>query len=133
MLYKSHLEENMMMMENFMTPEFPYRVIWLFPDELYEEKIFKNNLSHTLNDLKEFIEETKLLENNQRVLECLKFDSQKEKQLKLINENKRRISEIDEKMNKEISPYRWAIIKDFNGHLFGSYTRADYVLELYKK
>lgn len=128
-----HCEEDIMIIESFMTPDFPYKVIRLFPDELCEEEIFKNNLSHILDDLKELIRESKSLEGNQRILECLKFDSQKEKQLKLIDENRKRIYEIDDKMNKEISPYTWVIHKDFHGYLFGKYVQADYVLTLCKK
>ena len=40
--------ENIAVMDNFPTPEFPYSVTWLFPYELNKEEIFQNNLSHTL-------------------------------------------------------------------------------------
>ena len=125
--------KDMMLMENFPDPGFPYRVAWLFPDELYKEEIFKNNLSHILSDLEEFINETKLLENNKRILEYMKFDSQKEKQLVIVNENRKRISEIEDKMNEGISPYKWRVIKNFSGFLCNRHVHVDYLLELYKR
>lgn len=59
--------------------DFPYTVKWLFPRELNKEKIFQDNLSHTINDLKELVREIDMLNGNQRVLETLKFDSQRKK------------------------------------------------------
>ena len=123
--------KDIVIMENFRTPDFPYKVIWMFPDELRKEKIFQNNLSHTLNYLKELIEEESLLKGNERVLECLKFDLQKEKQIELIKENWRRISEINEKMNADISPYHWSISKDVNYYLDKKFIKADYLLALH--
>lgn len=103
----------------------------MFPSELSREEIFQNNLSHVLNDLKKLIEENQLLKGNRNVLKYLKFDSQREKQLRLIEENKKRISEIENKMNKEISPFYWQIIKDFNGFYdLKHYIIADYLLVL---
>ena len=34
--------ENIAVMDNFPTPEFPYSVTWLFSYELNKEEIFKN-------------------------------------------------------------------------------------------
>ena len=123
--------KDIVIMENFRTPDFPYKVIWMFPDELRKEKIFQNNLSHTLNYLKELIEEESLLKGNERVLECLKFDLQKEKQIELIKENWRRISEINDKSNADISPYHWSISKDVNYYLDKKFIKADYLLALH--
>ena len=81
--------------------DFPYTVKWLFPKELNKEKIFQDNLSHTLSDLKE-----------------------------LVEENKRKIDEIDKRMNAEIAPYRWRIAKNIDTWLEGQYISADYLLAL---
>lgn len=110
--------------------DFPYTVKWLFPRELNREKIFQDNLSHTLSDLKELVREIDMLNGNQRILETLKFDSQKEKQKKYIEENKRKIDEIDKRMNEEIAPYRWRIAKNIDTWLEGQYIKADYLLAL---
>lgn len=120
-------------MDNFPTPEFPYSVTWLFPYELNKEVIFQNNLSHTLNDLKELVEQHELLDVNKQIYERLKFDSQKEKQMKCIKECEKKISEIEGKMNEGISPYYWKAFKDIDSYWSeaGCHIKADYVLALY--
>lgn len=125
--------EDIAIMENIPTPDFPYRVVKLFPYELSKEEIFQNNLSHILGDLKELLEVYSLLDANKKIMECLKFDSQKEKQLQLIKENKGKILEIEKKMNDEISPYHWRIIKNFDGYYDADHRiSADYLLVLEK-
>lgn len=124
--------EDIAIIEDIPTPDFPYRVIRLFPYELYKEDIFQTNLSHVLDDLKELIKEYNLLEANKRVLACLKFDSQKEKQMRLIENNRTAISDIKNKMNCEIAPYYWVILKDFDSYYpdLKRRIKADYLLVL---
>lgn len=123
--------QDFLIMDSFsFSGDFPYTVKWLFPRELNGEKIFQDNLSHTLSDLKELVREIDLLNGNQRVLETLKFDSQKEKQKKYIEENKKKIDEIDKRMNEEIAPYRWRISKNVDTWFEGLYIKADYLLTL---
>lgn len=123
--------QDFLIMDSFsFSGDFPYTVKWLFPRELNREKIFQDNLSHTLSDLKELVREIDLLNKNQRVLETLKFDSQKEKQKKYIEENKKKIDEIDKRMNEEIAPYRWRISKNVDTWFEGLYIKADYLLTL---
>lgn len=123
--------QDFLIMDSFsFSGDFPYTVKWLFPRELNREKIFQDNLSHTLSDLKELVREIDLLNGNQRVLETLKFDSQKEKQKKYIEENKKKIDEIDKRMNEEIAPYRWRISKNVDTWFEGLYIKADYLLTL---
>lgn len=125
--------ENIAVMDNFPTPEFPHSVTWLFSYELNKEAIFQNNLSHTLNDLKELIEQHELLDRNKRIYERLKFDSQKENQMRCIKECEKKISEIENKLNEGISTYYWKIFKDINSYWSetGCHIKADYVLALY--
>lgn len=123
--------QDFLIMDSFsFSGDFPYTVKWLFPRELNREKIFQDNLSHTLSDLKELVREIDLLNGNQRVLETLKFDSQKEKQKKYIEENKKKIDEIDKRMNEEIAPYRWRVSKNVDTWFEGLYIKADYLLTL---
>ena len=123
--------QDFLIMDSFsFSGDFPYTVKWLFPRELNREKIFQDNLSHTLSDLKELVREIDLLNGNQRVLETLKFDSQKEKQKKYIEENKKKIDEIDKRMNEEIAPYWWRVSKNVDTWFEGLYIKADYLLTL---
>ena len=114
------------------TFDFPYRVVILFPYELNKEDIFQTNLSHVIENLKELTKEYKMLEANERVLACLKFDSQKEKQMRLIENNRTAISDIKNKMNCGIAPYYWVVFKDFDRYDpdFKRYIKADYLLAL---
>lgn len=129
--------DDIAIMSSIATYDFPYYVVWVFPYELRKEKIFQDNLSHTLCDLKMLVEEMKILEANKRLLNCLKFDSQKEKQLKYVKENEQKISEIKTKMNEAISPYKWQIHKDFDNYWyqgnFREHIKADYLLVLIKE
>lgn len=120
------------MMEYIPTYDFPYRVVTLFPYELYKEEIFQINLSHVIENLKELIKEYDQLEANERVLACLKFDSQKEKQMRLIENNRIAISDIKNKMNCGIAPYYWVMLKDFDSYYpdLKMNIKADYLLVL---
>ena len=88
------MREDIAQMDYLPTPDFPYMITILFPYELRNEQIFKDNLSHIFNDLKELIEVQGLLDGDKRALESLKFDSQREKQLKIIQQHEEKISEI---------------------------------------
>lgn len=123
---------NMIVTNNFPTPEFRYTVTMVFPSELENEEIFKNNLSHVYGDLKELIRTTNLLKRDQEMLKFLKFDSQKNKQLDLIEKNKIKIDEINCRMSNEISPYVWTIFEDVDDYVYEcqSYVKADYLMIL---
>ena len=123
---------DMVVANNSPTPDFPYTVTMVFPGELVNEEIFKNNLSHIYDDLKELVEETDLLKRHQKLLENLKFDSQKKKQLEIIQKIEKRISEIDDRMSNEISPYVWGVFKNFDNYMHEckAYIKADYLMIL---
>lgn len=123
---------NIEIVDKFPTPDFPYKVVLIYPVELKYEKIFQNNLLHVFNDLDELIKELELLYRNKNTLKSLKFDSQKEIQSELITENYKNIGKIDSKMNNDIFPYCWVIHRDFNNYIHGKYIKTDYLLELRK-
>lgn len=104
----------------------------MFPYELNKEDIFQTNLSHVIGNLKELTKEYKMLEANERVLVYLKFDSQKEKQMRLIENNRTAISDIKNKMNCGIAPYYWVILKDFDNYCpdLKRHIKVDYLLAL---
>lgn len=64
-------------MHELPSPDFPYYITYVFPYDLYHEKIFQSNLSHILSDLKDWVEQKNKLIANENVLKNLKFDSQK--------------------------------------------------------
>ena len=123
---------DMVVANNSPTPDFPYTVAMVFPSESVNEEIFKNNLSHVYNDLKELVEETDLLKRHKKLLENFKFDSQKKRQLEIIQKAEKRIYEIDDRMSNEISPYVWGVFKNYDGYMHEcqNYIKADYLMIL---
>lgn len=109
-------------------PEDIFSVVWIFPYEFNKEEIFRNNIRHTYEDLKELIKEKTFLKSGNEILENLKFDSQKEYQREINKKHERRITEIEEKMNEGISPYKWVIFKNFDEYINKQPVKADYAL-----
>lgn len=109
-----------------------YSVSWVFPSELSSEEIFKNNIEHTYNDLKKWIKEKEYLKASNEIQPILKFDSQIEHQKEISRKHEQNIAEIENNMNKEISPYKWQILKEANFWLFENHIKADYALMLDK-
>lgn len=110
--------------------DFPYTISWLYPRDMNKEKIFQENLSKSRNILQEIVKETELLDGNQQILKIVKFDSQKEKQNKLIEDNKKKLNELFEKLNEGISPYKWKITKNVDDKFMEYQIKCDYLLTL---
>lgn len=127
------LVEDLCIMENFPDPEFHYRVAWIFPEKLYKEKIFQDNIRHTLSELKEIITINDALRAEKKLLEFLEFDSQIEKQKKVIEEYELKSIAAFDKLNEGISPYYWYITENVNQFIDRQHVRADYGLWLMKK
>lgn len=121
--------------KNIQTPEFPYGVVWIYPLELCNEEILKTNLSNTEKYLKELMKETDKKKYNEDLLNYVKFDIQKEIPLKLIEKCNQKIETIKEKINENISPYYWRILRDFQGYFddIDEYIKTDFLLVLSKR
>ena len=119
---------------NIQTPEFHYSVVWTYPLELCNEEILKTNLSNTEKYLKELMEELDKKKYNEDLLNYVKFDIQKEIPLKLIEKCNQKIETIKEKINENISPYYWRILRDFQGYFedIDEYIKTDFLLVLCK-
>lgn len=118
--------------DHYRTPDFPYDIACIFPAELYNDKIFNNNLAKTHSTIKEIIKEHEMLQGNKRVYQSLRFDIQKQKQMEAIKKSERKISELMDEINENISPYYWVIHKDIDTYWFEAerWIKADYVLVL---
>lgn len=53
-------------------------------------------------------------EGEKHILPFLKFDSQIEKQNKIIENISNQIKEVENNMNKGIAPYRWKVLKNID-------------------
>lgn len=114
------------------TLDFPYDVAFLYPYELHNEKILKDNIDIVSSKIMEYIKENELLGQSIQILRFLKFESQQEKQKSFIDDCKRRLKEIIEEFNKDIKPYYWEIIKDTYDNEMNMKIKANYVFFLKK-
>ena len=68
---------NFMIMNILPTPEFQYSIIFMYPRELDNEKILKDNIENLLPLFKLYIKEYEMLEGSKQVMKHLKFESQR--------------------------------------------------------
>jgi hypothetical protein len=126
---------NDVMLCNIMaTPDFQYDIIIMYPREVHNEKIFKDNLNNVIEPLKLYIKESEMLDGNRQVFKHLKFESQQNKQKAFIIEGENILKGLLDEMNKDIKPYYWMIHKDIDTFDSESNMRikADYILALEK-
>lgn len=121
---------NFILADMYDVNDYDRKVQYLYPKSINKEPIFQENLSKSYGIFKEIIKETELLEGHKATLPHLKFDSQKEKCNKLIEDGQRKIDELYKKLNEGISPYKWKIIKDVHEKSNGMEINCDYLLNL---
>lgn len=116
------------------TPEFQSYIIIMCPSELYREQILQTNIKNLIALFKKYIAEEDLLNGNKAVLSICKFDSQKNKQQLIVEENENKLQGIYKEMNSGISPYFWKIYRDVDTYDYEAkmQIKADYVLALEK-
>lgn len=79
----------------------------LYPSELKDERILKDNIQKMLNVIREYISECKLYVHCMSKADRLHFDSQKTAMINEASDHQRRGDELAEIMNEGISPYAW--------------------------
>lgn len=115
------------------TPDFLDTVTVIFPYHLYNEKIFQNNLAHISSIFPDFIKKYEQFEYEKQLLERLKFDSQIEKQKKVIEKCEFLMKSSETNLNEGIAPYFWQVHKNVDGYAEdGTHIKANYVLALEK-
>lgn len=125
---------NFMIMNILPTPEFQYSIIFMYPRELDNEKILKDNIEKLLPLFKLYIKEYEMLEGSKQVMKHLKFESQRAKQKTFIDDCERVLKELSEKMNNGIAPHFWKFYTHIDTFDYESniQIKADYVLALEK-
>lgn len=123
--------ENICIENIITTPEHPYRIIVVYPKEFRSDPIFQNNRGHLIGNFYKWLDLKKQCEGEKSILPFLNFDSQIDKQKKIIENISNQINDIENNMNKGLSPYRWIVLKnidecDSNGWRI----KADYGLNL---
>lgn len=109
------------------------RVLILFPYDLNNEPILKNNILKMTKVVTEYIKGFELYRKCVDIIPNLIWDSQKISMQNEADEHKRKVDELAEKMNEGISPYAWYIKGRFNGEIGGFHYNVDNIVYLDKK
>ena len=79
----------------------------LYPSELEDEQILKDNIPKMLKVIREYIEESELYKKCMDRVDKLHFDSQKTAMINEAHSHQEKADELAEIMNEGISPYAW--------------------------
>lgn len=79
----------------------------LYPSELEDEQILKDNIPKMLKVIREYIEESELYKKCMDRVDKLHFDSQKTAMTNGAHSHQEKADELAEIMNEGISPYAW--------------------------
>lgn len=89
----------------------------LYPSELANEQILKDNISKMLKVIREYIEESELYKECMDRVDKLHFDSQKIVMINEAHSHQNKADELAEIMNEGISPYAWYDYNTMNGYV----------------
>lgn len=79
----------------------------LYPSELEDEQILKDNIPKMLKVIREYIEESELYKKCIDRVDKFHFDSQKTAMINGVHSHQEKADELAEIMNEGISPYAW--------------------------
>lgn len=79
----------------------------LYPSELKNEQILKDNIPKMLKVIKKYISESELYRYYMDRVDKFHFDSQKTAMLNEAHSHQEKADELAETMNEGISPYAW--------------------------
>lgn len=108
------------------------RILILYPYELRNEPILKDNISKMTKVIREYIKESEMYRKCVDSIQNLIWDSQKISMQNEADEHQRKTDKLAEKMNEGISPYVWYVKKNFDKYIDGIHYKADYFVYLDK-
>ena len=108
------------------------RVLILYPYELRNEPILKDNIHKMTKVIREYIKEYEMYIKCVDTISNLIWDSQKISMQNEADEHQRKADELAEKMNEGISPYAWYVKGKFNGEIGGFHYNVDNIVYLDK-
>lgn len=79
----------------------------LYPSELANEQIIKDNIPKMLKVIREYIKESELYKKCMDRVDKFHFDSQKISMINEAHRHQEKADELAEIMNEGISPYAW--------------------------
>lgn len=125
-------EPNFYVRELISTEYMDKRVLILYPYELSNEPILKDNISKMTKVIREYIKESEMYRKCVGTIPNLIWDSQKLSMQNEADEHQRKADKLAEKMNEGISPYAWYVKGRFNGEIGGFHYNVDNIVYLDK-
>ena len=108
------------------------RVLILYPYELRNEPILKDNIHKMTKVIREYIKEYEMYIKCVDTISNLIWDSQKISMQNEADEHQRKADEFAEIMNEGISPYAWYVKGRFNGEIGRFHYNVDNIVYLDK-
>ena len=108
------------------------RVLILYPYELSNEPILKDNILKMTKVIREYIKESEMHRKCVDKIPNLIWDSQKLSMQNEADEHQRKTDKLAEKMNEGISPYAWYVKGSFNGEIGEFHYNVDNIVYLDK-
>ena len=108
------------------------RILILYPYELSNEPMLKDNISKMTKVIREYIKESEMHRKCVDIIPNLIWDSQKISMQNEAEEHQRKADELAEIMNGGISPYAWYVKGRFNGERGGFHYNVDNIVYLDK-
>lgn len=124
------LIESDVCIQELMSMNYIDRILIMYPYELRNEKILKDNILKMTNVIREYINESELYRQCVNTIPDLIWDSQKDSMQNEADEHQRRADELSEVMNDGISPYHWCVYKNFDQYIDGIHYKANYFIYL---
>ena len=108
------------------------RILILYPYELSNEPILKDNIPKMTKVIREYIKESGMYRKCVDTIPNLIWDSQKIFMQNEADEHQRKADELAEIMNEGINPYAWYVKDGFNGKIGGFRYNVDNIVYLDK-
>ena len=125
------IEESNFCVEELISTEYmDKRILILYPYELRNEPILKDNIHKMTKVIREYIKEYEMYIKCVDTISNLIWDSQKISMQNEADEHQRKADELAEIMNEGISPYAWYVKGRFNGEIGGFHYNVDNIVYL---
>lgn len=89
----------------------------LYPSELANEQIIKDNIPKMLKVIREYIKESELYNGCMNRVDKFHFDSQKTAMINKAHRHQEKADKLAEVMNEGINPYAWYYYNTMNGYI----------------
>lgn len=111
---------------------FDQRIVVLYPYSLSREKVLQDNVKNISKYIYEYIKAKEQYVVFDKLANQVVFDVDKMKHSSEADKEQNKMDEIAELLNKDISPYRWNIVKGINEKIDDVVIKADYACVLEK-